>query len=91
MTDKICKHFYVTGKVHGVWFRAGTQQEAEKLGVSGWVRNLADGRVEVVACGSSEQLAQLEAWLLHGPERAEVDDLQVQGLPWQQYQGFEVL
>lgn len=91
MKDPICKHFLVAGKVQGVWFRAGTQQEAIRLGVKGWARNLPDGRVEVVACGGGEQLAELEAWLLHGPERAEVDDLQVEELPWQQYRGFEVV
>ena len=91
MTEKICKHFLVTGKVQGVWFRAGTQKEAVKLGVNGWVRNLADGRVEVVACGDAGQVEKLEQWLLRGPERAEVDDLQAEELPWEQHQYFEVI
>ena len=49
MVDKICINCLVSGKVQGVWFRANTQKEAQKLGVTGWVRNLPDGRVEVLA------------------------------------------
>jgi acylphosphatase len=91
MTDKICKHFFVTGKVQGVWFRASTQKEAENLGLNGWVRNLGDGRVELVACGTVDQVEMLGAWLLRGPDRAVVEDLQVEVLPWQHYVRFEVL
>ena len=91
MANNLCKHFYVTGKVQGVWFRASTQKEASKLGLTGWVKNLPDGRVEVMACGSGEQMSQMEAWLLHGPDRAEVTDLQVEVVSCQQFAKFEII
>lgn len=88
---QVCKHYFVSGKVQGVWFRAETQNTAQSLGVSGWVRNLPDGRVEVMAAGSPQLVEQLEAWLRHGPERARVDELIIEDLPWQLYAGFEIL
>lgn len=70
------RHFLVTGKVQGVYFRVSTQREALRLGLRGWVRNLADGRVEVVACGDAQALAALQEWLWRGPERALVESVQ---------------
>ncbi len=67
-----CKHFIITGRVQGVYFRATTCEQARRLGMSGWVRNLVDGSVEVLACGESVQMQELEEWLWHGPERAQV-------------------
>ncbi len=91
MTEKICKHFLVTGLVQGVWFRANTKTEADQLGVTGWVRNLSDGRVEVMICGTVSQVEQMEAWLQHGPERARVDQLDVESASWREYAGFMIL
>lgn len=91
MTDKICIHCYITGKVQGVWFRASTKKEAEGLGLKGWTRNLPDGRVEVVACGDSEAIAKLYAWLKHGPDLANVTDISYEELPWQEHQRFDVV
>lgn len=65
--------FLVTGVVQGVFYRANTQRKATELGVTGWVRNLPDGRVEVLAFGTEQQLIALRAWLWQGPERARVD------------------
>ena len=67
--------FLVEGLVQGVFFRASTQALARKLGVSGHARNLADGRVEVVATGSPEALAELARWLHEGPPGARVDSV----------------
>ena len=61
------RRYLVSGRVQGVGFRLFAQREANKLGVTGFVRNLADGSVEVVASGSIEQLAQLRALLENGP------------------------
>jgi len=55
-----------------VFFRAGTEEAARRLGLTGWVRNLRDGRVELIACGDEENLAQLETWLRRGPTGARV-------------------
>jgi len=76
MTDAIvCRRYTVAGRVQGVFFRAATAREAERLGVTGWAKNLPDGRVEVLACGPGEAVAALERWLAHGPPMAQVEDL----------------
>jgi acylphosphatase len=67
--------FLISGKVQGVFFRASTRQEALKLGLRGYARNLSDGRVEVIACGNAEALNALEGWLWQGPPSARVDDV----------------
>ena len=90
MTNQICIRCYVTGKVQGVWFRASTKEAAEKLNISGWACNLPDGRVEVVACGAKEAVAQLYEWLKVGPRLARVTHLSYEELPWQEYRGFAV-
>jgi len=67
-----CRKFYVSGKVQGVFFRDSTRQQAGSLGITGHAINLADGRVEVLACGDENALADLETWLNHGPASADV-------------------
>jgi len=67
--------FLVSGRVQGVFFRASARDEALRLGLNGYARNLADGRVEVVAGGSDEALRELEQWLWQGPPAARVDDV----------------
>jgi len=69
---RICRQYLVEGRVQGVFFRAGTEETASRLGLTGWVRNLRDGRVELIACGDEENLMQLEAWLRRGPTGARV-------------------
>lgn len=86
--SRLCIHCYISGKVQGVWYRASTQTQAQQLGLTGWVRNLPDGRVEVLACGEREALAQLHAWLQRGPERAEVTGVSYEELPWEEHEGF---
>lgn len=60
----------VCGRVQGVWYRATTQRKAAALGLDGWVSNLPDGRVEVVAAGPSEAIAKLCGWLWEGSPSA---------------------
>ena len=67
-----CRHFIVTGRVQGVWYRVSTQDQAQSLGLRGQVRNCPDGCVEVIACGEPEALNALEAWLWDGPADARV-------------------
>ncbi len=66
----------VEGRVQGVWFRESTRREAASVGVSGWVRNLPDGRVEAVFEGERDAVARIVAWSAHGPERAVVTSLE---------------
>ena len=66
-------HLRITGLVQGVFFRAHTRQEAQRLGLVGWVRNRADGSVEAVAEGSEDALRQLAAWCHRGSPSAVVE------------------
>ena len=86
-----CRQWLVAGIVQGVFFRASTQAEAQRLDLQGYVRNLPDGRVEVVACGPNAALNELRQWLNTGPPRARVDaiDEQDDG-PQQVPSGFEM-
>lgn len=87
---KSCRHYRVSGYVQGVFFRASTREKARGLGLTGWVRNLADGRVEAVACGELAQLELLEQWLRQGPELAKVDSVEVTAEDYTPYAGFEI-
>ncbi|WP_144391324.1 acylphosphatase [Pleionea sediminis] len=70
-------HAYISGVVQGVWYRASTQEKATQLGLNGWVRNLSDGRVELIAEGDAMLLQQLMQWCQRGPENASVEDINV--------------
>ena len=65
----------VSGRVQRVGYREACRQEAERLGLKGWVRNLADGRVELQACGEVESLKQLFEWCHRGPWLARVTEI----------------
>jgi acylphosphatase len=64
--------------VQGVWYRATTRREAERLALDGWANNLADGRVEIVAAGDPQAVAELCGWLWTGPPAARVESVSVQ-------------
>mgnify|MGYP006297937133 CR=1 FL=1 len=70
--DRQCLRFFLSGRVQGVCFRAATREEARRRGITGYARNLSDGRVEVLACGAPDALAGLEEWLWQGPSAARV-------------------
>lgn len=80
--------FLVTGIVQGVFFRASTERRACELALTGYARNLADGRVEVVASGTPAALAALEEWLHDGPPSARVDRVERAELPAQDHARF---
>lgn len=67
------RHFLISGRVQGVYYRLSTCKRAQALGVTGWVRNLTDGRVEILATGTERALEELERWLWQGPQRAQVE------------------
>jgi len=70
----------VTGRVQGVCYRASTVDEARDRGLTGWVRNLADGSVELEAQGDDASVAALLAWCAHGPPAARVAGVAVDDL-----------
>jgi acylphosphatase len=69
----------VSGTVQGVWFRESTREEADRLGVAGWVRNLPDGRVEATFEGPAPAVEAMVSWCHRGPRNAVVE--QVEAVP----------
>ncbi len=84
MADRARVHLVVSGIVQGVAFRAYTVDEARRVGVAGWVRNLADGRVELEAEGDRGALEKLVAFCRRGPPAAQVDDVEA---TWSAFRG----
>jgi acylphosphatase len=72
MAERVARRCLVAGRVQGVFYRASTQSQARSLGVTGYARNLQDGRVEVLACGAPDSVQALCDWLWHGPPAAHV-------------------
>jgi acylphosphatase len=83
-------HVFVSGRVQGVYFRATTRDEARQAGVDGWVRNLADGRVEAAFEGPAEAVESMVAFCHEGSPAARVDDVEVEYGDPEGIQGFEV-
>ena len=72
----ICKRCRIEGQVQGVFYRATTQQQANKYNLTGYARNLPDGSVEVLACGEKQAVDALCEWLWQGPTHARVDNVE---------------
>ena len=75
-------HLLITGQVQGVYYRSYTMSEAEKLGLTGWIKNNISGSVEVVTEGEREDIEKLIAWCYKGPPSAKVVKVEVE---WHQY------
>lgn len=80
-------HLRIHGRVQGVWFRESMRAEAERLDVSGWVRNTPDGAVEAVVQGSAVAIEAMLEWARTGPPLARVDRVEVSETQGQ-YSGF---
>lgn len=81
----------IYGRVQGVWYRASAQQQAEKLGLSGWVRNEDDGSVGAEVQGAEGSLEAFIEWCWRGPQQAEVKQVEIEEQPVQVgSQGFLV-
>jgi acylphosphatase len=83
------RHAVVHGTVQGVFYRASAEQEARRLGVAGWVRNLPDGSVELLVEGDDAAVEQMLTWAGRGPSRAEVTQVDVEERPEEGLAGFE--
>ena len=81
---KIRVHIFVSGRVQNVCFRGDTQQIARELEITGWVKNLPDGKVEIIAEGEKEKLKQMVDWVKQGPPAAQVNNIDIE---WQEYKG----
>ena len=80
----------MSGRVQEVFFRQSTQQQAELSGITGWVRNLPDGRVEGQATGDEAMLSTFHEWLKHGPAAATVLKLEWEETGLQHFAGFRI-
>jgi acylphosphatase len=78
VADWIARRCLVAGRVQGVFYRASARLRAQALGVTGYARNLPDGRVEVLACGPAEAVESLCHWLWEGPPAAHVTAVDVE-------------
>ncbi len=85
-------HLLISGEVQGVCYRATTREEAERLGVKGWVRNLDSGQVEAEVEGPEDLVDELIRWCRHGPPAAEVSDVEVTRKEFKgEFRGFGIL
>lgn len=89
--EKVRAHIFISGRVQGVFYRAWTRKIASKLGLSGWVRNLSDGRVEAVLEGKKEDIEKMIQKCEEGSRVARVDNVEVE---WEEateeFEGFEI-
>jgi len=84
-------HVFITGRVQGVWFRASTKQKAEQLGITGWVRNTTDGRVEAIFEGEESSIKDMIEWCHHGPPHAKIEKVEKKDQnPTNGFDGFSI-
>ena len=90
MTNRIRAHVFVSGRVQGVFFRATTRDTAREHGVDGWVKNLADGRVEAVFEGPEDAVEAMVEFCHEGSSQARVEDVEVEYSEPEGIDGFEI-
>jgi acylphosphatase len=88
--EDLTRHYLISGRVQGVGFRAFAHRTAQMLKLRGWVRNLADGRVEALARGTANGLAEFESRLREGPPAGRVDAMLVKEIRPGEFSTFEV-
>ena len=81
----------ITGKVQGVFYRASAKDIADLTGIKGWVRNLPANNVEITATATEETLQKFINWCKQGPPKARVDDVIVEELEFQEFNGFRII
>ena len=86
----VARHVSVYGRVQGVFFRAWTRDQADELGVTGWVRNCPDGRVDMHIEGEESAVQQLIERLRRGPPSARVEDVHLWNVELFDFDDFEV-
>ena len=91
MSDKTRFHIFVSGRVQGVFFRENARRKAKKLGILGWVKNLADSRVEVLLEGDKKKIEEMIRWIKKGPIFAKVEGMEVLTEEYQrEFDDFEI-
>lgn len=87
----ITQHLTISGKVQGVFYRESMRTQAERLNVTGWVRNRSDGTVEAMVQGTAEAVAAIIAWARRGPKQAQVLKVEVAETRGESYSHFDKL
>ena len=85
---RAARRFTIKGRVQGVFFRESTRRVAESLNITGHAINLSNGDVEVLACGASDAMDELAAWLKDGPRMASVTDVQAEDADFEELDRF---
>ena len=86
----VARHVSITGRVQGVFFRGWMREQAEELGVTGWVRNCPDGRVETHVEGAAAAVEQMIELLREGPPAAQVENVRIWDVDTFEFDDFEV-
>lgn len=84
-------HLLLKGKVQGVFYRATAKKMADKFNLSGWIKNTKEGHVESIVTGSNEQVQQFINWCKTGPEKANVEEVQVTPTEEILFNDFQIL
>ncbi|HLZ85791.1 MAG TPA: acylphosphatase [Puia sp.] len=84
-------HLLIKGKVQGVCYRASAKDQADRLSLTGWVRNTREGHVEITATGEPTALQQFTTWCRQGPDHAVVTSVETQNLPEKSFPSFNIL
>jgi acylphosphatase len=90
MNDRVVYQVWISGKVQGVGYRYATQKMAQKLGVTGWVQNLPDGRVEAIFAGTRSQVEAMLQWCYEGSRDAQVEKVEYVPIPDRVFYRFEI-
>lgn len=88
---KICRHCFISGKVQGVFYRQYTKEQALAYNITGWVKNLPDGRVEALISGEDEHVADMLRWLAIGPPKAQVNSVEINESEYTDFSNFKIL
>jgi len=89
MSERVARRLRIHGRVQGVWYRESMRQEAERLGIGGWVRNRLDGTVEAVVEGEAPAVDAMTRWAERGPRDAEVTRVDAADEPAENRMQFE--
>jgi acylphosphatase len=84
-------HLLIKGKVQGVYYRAAAREQAQRLSITGWVKNTPEGHVEIIASGATASLEQFTIWCRRGPGHAIVTGVESRPEPETIFEGFQIL
>jgi len=85
------KHLIVSGQVQGVFYRATAKEVADRIAITGWVKNTDEGNVEIMASGTEQQLKEFIEWCKQGPKKAVVENVKILNTDEQSFNDFKVI